>query len=185
MRTFILYSRAGQTSGNFSNLRDAGRMDIVAHCLTSSFFLSHALRKDVIFYVVLTGPPNPPLTIKVTGSLIHDVRCDEQTWGNILRNVLSGKSHVGFEVFKKSFQELVKELSKDNELFVLEEKGVDISETKISDNCAFIIGDQVGLPKKEEGFVLRYGKKISLGKKVYLAADCITILNYNLDKLNL
>ena len=80
---------------------------------------------------------------------------------------------------------LVKELSKDNELFVLEEKGVDISETKISDNCAFIIGDQVGLPKKEEGFVLRYGKKISLGKRVYLAADCITILNYNLDKLNL
>jgi len=102
MRTFILYSRAGQTSGNFSNLRDAGRMDIVAHCLTSSFFLSHALRKDVVFYVVLTGPPNPPLTIKVTGSLIHDVRCDEQTWGNILRNVLSGKPHVGFEVFKKS-----------------------------------------------------------------------------------
>ena len=183
MRTFGLYLRHGQTSGNFKNLRDAGRLDIAAHCLTSSFFLSHALRKDVIFYTVLTGPPNPPIVIRADGNLIHDVRCDEQTWGEILKNVLNGNGHTGFEVSKKSFQELIKELSQNNQIYVLEEKGEEIDRTTLSNNSVFVIGDQVGLPKKEEGFVLRYGKKISLGKKVYLAADCITILNYELDKI--
>lgn len=36
--------------------------------------------------------------------------------------------------------------------------------------------------KKVENFTLRYGEKISLGKKPYLAAACITILNYMLDR---
>ncbi len=182
MKTFVLYSRQGRTKGDFNNLRDAGRLDIVAHCLTSSFFLSHALRKDVIIYIILTGPPNPPVCIKVDGNKIHDVRCDEQTWGEILKKVLNGKGHAGFEVSKKSFQGLIKELAKENEMFVLEEKGENIENFKFKENSVFIIGDQVGLPKKEEGFVLRYGKKISLGNKAYLAADCITILNYTLDK---
>lgn len=182
MRHFILYSRGGYTSGDFKNLREAGRLDIVAHCLTSSFFLSHALRKDVLFHIILTGPPNPPKCIKVDGGKIHDVRCDEQTWGEILKNVLSGKSHPGFEIQTKSIQELIKELSKDNDIYVLEEKGENINKMKFKDNSVFVIGDQVGLPKNDESFVLRYGEKISLGKKVYLAADCITLINYILDK---
>ena len=181
MRNFLLYSRGGFTYGNFRNLRDGGRLDIVAHCLTSSFFLSHALRRDVVFHILLTGPPNPPKYIRVDGSKIHDVRCDEATWGEILKKVLSGKGHIGFEISTKSLQEVIKELSKENEIYVLEEKGEEINKLNIKDNCVFVIGDQVGLPKKDENFVLRYGKKISLGKKVYLAADCITIINYALD----
>jgi len=39
----------------------------------------------------------------------------------------------------------------------------------------------VGLPKNAERFVLRYGEKVSLGKTPYLAASCITIINYMLD----
>ncbi|MDD1748114.1 MAG: hypothetical protein LUQ16_10175, partial [Methanomassiliicoccales archaeon] len=45
----------------------------------------------------------------------------------------------------------------------------------------FVIGDQVGLPKKEEDFVLRRGRKVSLGGKEYLAAQCVCIINYVLD----
>lgn len=182
MRTFILYSRQAQTNGNFTNLRDAGRMDIVANCLNSAFFLSHALRKDVTLYLLLTGPPSPPICIRVQGDLLHDMRCDEFTAGEILKKILNGGSHPGIELSKQSLQELIKNLSKDNKIFVLEEKGDNIEDVKFSENSVFVIGDQVGLPKKEEGFILRYGKKISLGKTVYLATDCITIINYHLDK---
>lgn len=181
MRHFILYLRGGHTSGNFKNLRDAGRLDIVAHCLTSTFFLSHALRKNVFFHIILTGPPNPPKYIKVDGGKIHDVRCDEETWGQILKSILSGKQHSGFELQNKSIQEVIKELTKENDIYVLEEKGENINKIKFKENSVFVIGDQVGLPKKDESFILRYGKKISLGKKAYLAADCITIINYTLD----
>ncbi|MBS3152449.1 hypothetical protein J4230_03505 [Candidatus Woesearchaeota archaeon] len=180
-RNFLLYSRGGFTSGNFNNLRDAGRLDIVAHCLTSSFFLSHALRKDVVLHIILTGPPNPPKYIKVNGNILHDVRCDESTWGEILRTILNGKKHPGFEIYNKSLQELIKELANENDIYILEEKGENIKKLGFKENSVFVIGDQVGLPKKDEGFALRYGKKVSLGKKVYLAADCITIINYFLD----
>ena len=67
-------------------------------------------------------------------------------------------------------------------LAVLEEDGKDINEVSLSDSCLFILGDHVGLPKKAEVFALRYGEKISLGKQPYLAASCITILNYLLDR---
>ncbi len=181
MRTFVLYLRGGFTSGNFKNLREAGLLDIAAHFLTSCFFLSHALSKDAQAYIILTGPPSPAKCIQVIGSEIHDVRCDEKTMGNIIKNVLSCKPHIGFEIFNKSLQELIKELSLDNNIYVLEEKGAAICDAKFSDNSVFVVGDQVGLPKKDESFVLRYGKKLSLGKKVYLAADCVTIINYELD----
>jgi len=183
MRHFLILSRTGHTSGNFKSLREAGRLDIIAHCLTSSFFLSHAFRKDAIIHICLTGPPNPPLYIKVESSKVHDVRCDEKTWEEILKKVLSGKPHPGFQIQKKSFQEAVKELSKEiKNIYILEEKGQPIEQLELQEDNLFILGDQVGLPKKDETFALRYGKKISLGKKVYLAADCITIINYILDK---
>ncbi len=181
MKHFILFSRQGYTTGNFKNLREAGRLDIVAHCIVSSFFKSHALRRDVIFHIILNGPPKPPLYMRIDGKIVYDLRCDEITIGDIIKNVLSGKEHKGFSLEKKSFQEIIKELSKENEIYVLEEKGEVISKIKFKENSVFVIGDQVGLPKKEEGFVLRYGKKISLGNTVYLAADCITIINYELD----
>ena len=183
MKHFILFSRQGFTSGNFKDLREAGRLDLVAHCVISSFFLSHKTRKDVILHVILNGPPTPPLYLKIEGNKLHDTRTDEFTIGKILKSVLDKNPHPGITLSKKSFQEVVKELSKENKIYVLEEKGEKIENIKLTENVAFILGDHIGLPKKEELFALRYGKKISLGKTVYLVADCITILNYNLDKV--
>ena len=53
---------------------------------------------------------------------------------------------------------------------------------EIAENPLFVLGDHVGLPRKAETFALRYGEKISLGKQPYLAASCITIINYLLDR---
>ncbi len=64
---------------------------------------------------------------------------------------------------------------------MLEESGEHISEVSLEEHPIFVLGDHIGLPRKVEGFVLRYGRKISLGKQPYLAAGCITILNYLLD----
>ena len=182
MREFLLFSRQGYTSGSFRNLKEA-RLDLVAHCLTSSFFLSHALRKDVVMHIVLSGKPNPPIYLKVVGEELYNVRSDEETWGRILITVLNKEKHEGFYIEKKSFQGVVKDLTSEGKRFlVLEEKGEDVLKCKLKGNEVFVLGDFIGLPKKEEGFVLRNGEKISLGKKAYLAADCITILNFVMDK---
>jgi tRNA pseudouridine-54 N-methylase len=109
------------------------------------------------------------------------VRTDERTWEEILKKVLQGDSHEGMTLEKKSLQELVKSR---NNVFVLEEKGINVSEVNFGKNPVFILGDQVGLPRKDEKFALRYGKKISLGKTPYLAATCVDIVNYLADLQN-
>lgn len=181
-REFILFSRIGQTDSNFHNLHDAGRLDIVHECIVSSLFLSHGLRRDVTFHAILNGPPNPPIHIQIDGETLYDVRTDMDTWQVILKKILSGKSHPGITKDKTSFEALLKAKAPTRQVYVLEEDGKDISEVSLGENSLFILGDHVGLPKKAELFAQRFGEKISLGKQPYLAASCITIINYKLDQ---
>jgi len=179
---FILYSRLGRTDKNWANLHDAGRLDVVYECAVASLFLSHGIRKNVTFHAILSGPPNPPLHLKINGETLYDVRTDQRTWEKILKKVLSGKLHPGIAIDKTSFEALLKAKASEAQIYVLEESGKDISAVEIGEKPVFVLGDHVGLPKKVEGFALRYGEKISLGKQPYLAASCITILNHILDR---
>jgi len=181
-REFILFSRIGQTDSNFNSLHDAGRLDIVHECIVSSLFLSHGLRRDITFHAILNGQPNPPLHIQINGETLYDVRTDMDTWQVILKKTLSGKSHPGITKDKTSFEALVKAKAQTRQIYVLEEDGKDISQVTLKENSLFILGDHVGLPKKAEVFAQRFGEKISLGKHPYLAASCITIINYTLDQ---
>lgn len=182
MREFVLFSRLGRTDANWASLRDAGRLDIAVECAVASLFLSHAIRKNTLFHTILNGPPNPPLHLQIDGATLHDIRTDQQTWTQILKKVLSGKQHPGITLTKTSFETILKTKAENSQIYVLEEGGKDITQTQIGDKPVFVLGDHVGLPKNAERFTLRYGTKISLGKTPYLAATCITILNYLLDK---
>jgi tRNA (pseudouridine54-N1)-methyltransferase len=179
MIEFVLFSRKGRTDGNFRSLREAGRLDVVHQCLLLAFFTSGALRRDVLFHIVLGGPPHPPVHLAFDGRRLRDVRTDERTWEDIFRKVLSGGTHPGVQYARESFQDVIR--TKQN-IFVLEEKGENIQNVELEENPVFVLGDHVGLPKKDEKFALRYGTKISLGKKPYLAATCVDILNYILDQ---
>ena len=177
-----MFSRLGKTDSAFNNLHDAGRLDIVYECIVTSLFLSHGLRRDVTFHAVLNGPPNPPVHIQINGETVYDVRTDIDTWQGILKKVLAGKQHPGISKDKTSFEALLKAKAQNHQIYVLEEGGKNIADIELADNAVYVLGDHVGLPKKAEDFALRYGEKISLGKQPYLAASCITIINYTLDQ---
>jgi tRNA (pseudouridine54-N1)-methyltransferase len=180
-KEFILFSRLGRTDSAFSNLHDAGRLDIVYECVVASFFLSHGLRRDVTFHASLNGPPNPPVRIQINGETLYDVRTDVDTWQIILKKTLAGKQHPGISKDKTGFETLLKSKAANHQIYVLEEGGKNITDIELADNTVFVLGDHVGLPKKAEAFALRFGEKVSLGKQPYLAASCITIINYLLD----
>jgi len=179
MREFILYSRTGRTDARFDSLKDAGRLDVVYQCILMAIFMSHALRRDVTFHAILGGPPTPPKELVVDGATLRDVHVDERTWENLIRKALLGEKHPGIHVRKNSLQQLVKEKSN---IFVLEESGESIRTIDLGEKPVFVLGDQVGLPKKDEEFILRYGKKVSIGSRAYLASSCIGIINYILDQ---
>jgi len=181
-REFIVYSRKGRTDSNFVDLREAGRLDLLHECIVASLFLSHGLRRDVTFHASLGGPPRPPLHVKIDGETLYDVRTDQQTWKEVFRKILSGKPHPGITVDKTSFEAFVKAKANEASIYVLEEDGKDINKVSLDKNSVFVLGDHIGLPKTVENFTLRYGEKLSLGRQPYLAASCITIINYLLDR---
>ncbi|MEM2108589.1 MAG: hypothetical protein QXL10_04825, partial [Candidatus Bathyarchaeia archaeon] len=128
MREFILYSRLGRTNSNWTNLHDAGRLDIVHECIVASLFLSHGIRRNVTFHAVLNGPPAPPLHVAIDGARLYDVRTDVDTWQRILKKVLSGKQHPGITTSKTSFEALLKAKAETKRIYVLEEGGKDAIE---------------------------------------------------------
>ncbi|MFH0929273.1 MAG: tRNA (pseudouridine(54)-N(1))-methyltransferase TrmY [Candidatus Aenigmatarchaeota archaeon] len=191
MRSFVLYSRKGRTDNRFEEekLVEAGRMDLVCRCITSALWMSHRAREDTKFYVNLNGPSRAPVTICFDGSKLLKVYVDEKANARWIKKLLStrfGKdwSDVhGTQIARKSFQDIIKET--DSNVYVLHEKGTPINEVQLKENPMIILGDQIGLPSREESFALRYGEKISIGKNVYLASSCISIINWALDQRGL
>ncbi|MFQ6107839.1 MAG: tRNA (pseudouridine(54)-N(1))-methyltransferase TrmY [Thermoplasmata archaeon] len=182
MYEFLLYSRKGRTDGDFRSLREGGRLDVVYQCILTALFRSHALRRDVVFHAILGGPPRSPLHLRIDGGNLKGTRIDERSWEGILRKVLGGGVHPGITVERESLQALVKRKHEEGYgIFVLEEKGKSIFDCTFAEPVLFVVGDQVGIPKKEEKFVLRYAEKLSLGRQRYLSASCVDIVNFLLD----
>ncbi|MEM3592869.1 MAG: tRNA (pseudouridine(54)-N(1))-methyltransferase TrmY [Candidatus Micrarchaeia archaeon] len=190
MRTFVLYSRKGRTDPNFNNLIDAGRIDLVARCISNALFLSKSLRNDRII-CVLNGPPRGPISIEFNG-LLKPLLPDEQSIGNLIKTALKyrvtsdwNEPFCGAKVAKKSFQDVIKELS-SFPIYVLHEKGKMITDVDIESNPVFVLGDNFGIPRNDETYALRFAKdKISLGKNSYLASQCITAINWLCDLKNI
>ena len=184
MREFVLFSRKGWTIGDFdpNDLKNYGRLDLVARCIISAFALSRNLRKDVVFHLLLYGPRDPPKYIKFRWNAFKGILFNESSVGLILKKALEGKKRCGVTIKKASFQDVIRSLS-NKSIYLLHEKGIEIDKIKFDKNCVFVLGDQIGIPKKDENFVKRFAKfKVSLNNVSYLSSQVITIINYILDR---
>lgn len=190
MRHFIYFSRNGPTSGGFDlgNLSKAGRLDIAIHSLIQGIFLSHDFRRDVVFHIVLYGMPDPPKHIEI--QIKDDTPIKKTDIAKILKKILyKFREGEKYEVFpgcfveKKSLLKLANELSEENEVFILDKKGDKLRETKLEENCAFILGDHEGLPRKELKRLKEIATPISVGPYMYFASQVVAVINNELDNL--
>lgn len=187
MREFIYFSAKGRTSGNFKDLMKAGRMDIVINTLIAAFFLSNKRRDDVLFHLILNGPPDPPKHLIFDSR--EEIPFSKKDVSGLIRRMLFKykrgkrvKAFPGCYVEKKSFQNVIKEcIDEGKDLFLLDKKGRDIRSFVFS-NPVFILGDHEGLPKTELKFVKKYARLVSVGPKVYFSSQVITLVNNELDR---
>ena len=190
MKHFIYFSKDAVTSGKAlsqNSLMRAGRMDIAIHSLIQGLFLSHDFRTDVKFHFVFYGMPDPPKHIEIQMKENTPIR--KKDVGTLIKKILyKYKKNEKTEVFagcfveKKSFLKVVEELSEDNEIFILDKKGEDIRKVEIPKDCAFVLGDQEGLPKKELTRLKHVATPVSIGPKVYFASQVVAIVNNELDR---
>ena len=190
MKHIIYFSKSGVTSGKAmseKNLMHAGRMDIAIHSFIQGVFLSHGFRKDITFHFILYGMPDPPKHIEIT--VTDELEISKKDVANMLKKILY-KYHEGEkkEIFpncfveKKSLLKLLDELIENgNEIFILDKKGENIREVKIPEKCGFLIGDHIGLPKKELKRLKELSTSISVGPHMYFASQVVAVINNELD----
>ena len=190
MKHFIYFSKEGTTSGKVisqGNLMKAGRIDIAIHSFIQAIYLSKNFRKDVVFHFVLYGMPDPPKHIEI--SVKDESQISKKDVANLLKRLLykykeGEKREVvpGCFVEKKSFEKVIDELLEKNvKCFILDKKGESIREVEIPKDCAFILGDQEGIPKKEMKVLKKKLEKVSVGDKVYFASQVVAVVNNELD----
>jgi tRNA pseudouridine-54 N-methylase len=188
MREFIYFSSKANTSGNFTDLMKAGRMDIAIHFIINSFFLSNNLRDDVKLHLIFYGPPTPPRHLTLISN--EDMPISKKDVAGLIRRMLfkyrGGKEQEIFPgcfIDNKNFFQIIEEKKKEGKrICILDKGGKDIEKADIDENCVFIIGDHEGLPNKEMKRLKETAEKIEISKKVYFASHVVTIINYILDK---
>ncbi len=190
MRHFVYFSASASTSGkalSSGDLMKAGRIDIAIHSFIQGVFLSHDIRKDVIFHFIFYGMPDPPKHIEIRVN--PELELNKKDIGTLLKKILykykeGEKSEIfpGCFVEKKSFQNVIEELAEnDNEIFIMEKRGESIRKIKIPENSVFIIGDHEGFPKKELKRLKTIAVPVSVGPKMYFASQTIAVINNELD----
>jgi len=205
MRHFIYFSSKAVTSGNAlskyasgGDLMKAGRMDIAIHSFIQAVFLSHNVREDVKFHFIFYGMPDPPkhieITVKKEEGLPEDnkegrIDINKKDIATLIKKLLykykpGEKNEVfpGCFIKKKNLFQVIDELiEQGNEVFVLDKKGESIRDAEITKNCAFLLGDHEGLPKRELKRLKEKCNLISVGPKMYFASQTIAIVNNELD----
>jgi tRNA pseudouridine-54 N-methylase len=101
----------------------------------------------------------------------------------MIPSVIAGAEYPGVYSRRIGLQGLIDEAAGRNDVpMVLHEKGEPIEGIHLGDDPVFVVGDQVGLAKKDEEFVMRRGRRVSLGRRSYLAAACVAVINHSLDR---
>ncbi len=193
MRQFIIIGHRAATSGDFS-LNDmpgsAGRIDILARCVTAAFLTSFDMRRDTRVWLVLLGEPDPPKSIRFEGALLRYLNPDERSTGALIKKALKVCIHEGEQsamrgiyTQRANLQDVLEQISTSDDLLYLHEDGVDVREATFrAHNVTFVLGDHLGLLDEEER-LLSHSKRISVGPVKLHTDHCITIVHNELDRL--
>jgi tRNA (pseudouridine54-N1)-methyltransferase len=191
MRQFIVVGHKAATSGDFS-LDDmpgsAGRIDILARCVTAAFVTSFDIRRDTQVRLVLLGEPDPPKIVRFEGSELKYLNPDERSAGALIRKALQVKlgteqrrSTKGVYVERAGLAEALRHCD-ESALFYLHEHGKDVRDVDLhANNAAFILGDHLGLFEEEEE-QLSQALRIRVGPIKLHTDQCITLVHNELDR---
>ena len=159
----------------------AGRLDVLVRCVTAALWKSHGIRHDTDVWLILNGPPNPPVTVHLSGENIRYLNPDERSTAALIRNGLIKiknqqgpmETSPGITMERVGLEEVVKKLPNP---VLLSENGKD----KMGEAKTFVLGDDKN-PTEEEMKILKKFPEISLGKESLLSSACVILIHHLLD----
>ena len=116
---------------------------------------------------------------------------DERSTASLIRNALlkklDGKNEIrsspGVYISRRSFEDVMKDLSDKCRFIYLREDGEDVREYEFPEEPCYILGDDRDPTKEEERIMSEYPyDKINLGPVSYHANHCMTIVLNEMDR---
>ena len=195
MRTFILRARKGTTDAEYiDHLGTKHHVEVIAHTIANTFFISNQMREAVELYVILESTRDFPRTLRFYADPhLSFAGFHEQAILDVLRTALTEGANLlkdqsrslspGIDILGYGFEKLVKNLSQDHILYLLDKKGSDIREIEFDNHPVFILTDHLAMPKNTIKSLVRTGTKLlSLGPKRLFASQCVVLIHNELDR---
>lgn len=199
MRTFIIKARKGTTRWEKVRAQIGAKehFEVICHSIMNAFFLANDFRLDTEMYIILDSSDDFPRTIKLTANegLSFSGFCETaiiEIIEKALKNSMdlqkdqTKKIEAGVEISGFGFEKLIQQLFPTRTLYLLGPKGQDIREANLQPNPVFILSDHLAMPKKIMQALKRQGlQTLSMGKQMLFASQCVTLLNYEMDRANI
>jgi len=195
MRRFVIVGHNVDPGGEFS-LNDlcggAGRLDVLLRCVSSAFFLSHGIRRDVEAYLVLPGRSHGSdagKTLRFIGSELRYLNPDERSTAALVRTALMKKldgeaaeekrSTPGIYISKKGFGDLLAALP--GPVWLVED-GQPWPAGGLPGESTFYLSDHHDFSPEEQALLAKSGaRRLSLGPISLHSHHCITVAHWLLD----
>jgi len=196
MRTFVLRARAAPTDSQalLASVGKEAHTEILAHTLMNAIFVAQSHRPDVVVYLVLESTTDFSRTLRFEVNAMHEIGgFDERALLGKVAKALDmsrglGKEETravesGVTVQTLSFERLVQTLAEDHQLFLMDPKGTPMREQAFAGNPCFLLTDHIPMPKKVIPSLERLGaKKVTLGKTMLFASQCVVLIHHELDQ---
>ncbi|WP_058992693.1 tRNA (pseudouridine(54)-N(1))-methyltransferase TrmY [Haloarcula sp. CBA1127] len=191
MRQFVIIGHDAPTTPEFS-LDDlagaAGRLDVLCRCVTSAFFLSHAIREDVRVHLVLSDE----YTVTFEGSDLRRLNPDERSTAALIRKALEEREeaigHIpvetspGVSLTRRGFEGTLDDVARRGTVVKLHEDGDPIVGLAPPSDPVFVLSDHHDFRDEEAALLAdRADERVSLGPKALHADHSITVAHNYLD----
>ena len=191
MRQFVVIGHDAPTTPAFP-LEDlagaAGRLDVLCRCVTSAFFLSHAIREAVRVHLVLSDT----YTVTFEGSDLRRLNPDERSTAALIRNALEEREeaigHVpvetspGVSLTRRGFEATLAEAARDGTVVQLHEDGTPVVDVDPPTDPVFVLSDHHEFDAGETSHIESHAEhRLSLGPEPLHADHAITVAHNYLD----
>jgi len=191
MRQFVVIGHDAPTAPEFS-LDDlagaAGRLDVLCRCVTSAFFLSHAIREDVRVHLVLADE----YTVTFDGTSLRRLNPDERSTAALVRNALEEREeaigHVpvesspGVSLTRGGFEPTLSAVASEGTVVQLHEDGDPAVDVEPPTDPVFVLSDHHDFaPAEAEQIAAHADRRLSLGPEPLHADHAIVVAHNYLD----
>lgn len=190
MRQVVLLAHEVPTDPDISldNLPGAGRLDLVARCVTSAFLVSHDIREDVIMWMVVQDA----LTLRFDGAELQGLNPDERSTAALVRRGVAAaaeavghqpvESTPGISVTRRGLEALLDGPLAGLSLIQLHEAGAPMSELGVPNEPVFVLSDHRSFTDSETACLEDRGAtQIRLSPRPLHADQAITVAHTYLD----